>query len=166
MPEPFDFVFGENDEIASSKGLVYIPRKIVRNRMERETKPIFDSLKKLVKTTSDEHIQSFFLESPPPIPSEDHIRAHPLGFDQTMISRYGIAPIGLRKKMWKLHSELVEQYCVQLGVTFVPVPTETLDEHGCLIEAAWFNDPSHANSFYGKLVLEDLFENYLQEDSI
>src|SRR5439155_25855688 len=95
------------------------------------------------------------LESPPPIPSEKHIRAYP-SFYEAKIGQRGVAPAVLRYKLWRLHSSLVQEYCRALDITFLPVPPEVQDEERMLCERAWTDDPTHGNAYYGRCVFRQL----------
>jgi hypothetical protein len=95
------------------------------------------------------------IESPPPIPSEEHIREHP-GIFHDKIEECGVSPAMLRYKFWRLHSRLYREACAALGVEFLTVPEAMRDDAGMMIEAAWNPDPTHGNALYGGAVIGKL----------
>ena len=95
------------------------------------------------------------IESPPPVPSEAHIREHP-GVFRDKIEACGVSPALLRYKFWRLHSLLWREACARLGVEFMTVPMEMCDADGMLVEAAWNPDPTHGNALYGSAVIAKL----------
>lgn len=121
---------------------------------------------RMIASHSAEHLALFealaakglpliLIEPPPPIPSEDHIRAHPGPF-ATGIAAVGISPAILRWKLWRAQSAVWRDACRRLGAHFLPVPPDTMDDDGMLRPAYWNPDPTHANAAYGARVLADL----------
>jgi len=92
------------------------------------------------------------LESPPPIPSEAHLRAHPTVFAEAF-ARHGVAAAGLRWRMWRINSALMAEWCAAHAIPFLPVPDAMLDADGMLAPAGWGEDPTHANAAYGAAAL-------------
>ena len=97
------------------------------------------------------------VESPPPIPDAAKIaqlRAVPAG------GEYGITPFAVRKKLWRLQCSLMQQYCDQLQVDYLPVPEEALDSDGALDPRAYegINDPTHMGEWYGQFVVRQIDE--------
>ena len=95
------------------------------------------------------------VQSPPPLPDNDHIRLHPTHFaDQ--VAELGISPPSLRMKLWVLQSEIYRDHCEAMGIGFLPVPDDAMDAQGFLDQRGWLPDPAHANAWYGELVVRQL----------
>jgi hypothetical protein len=95
------------------------------------------------------------LESPPPPRHDAHILAHPRHFGP-MVARHGVAPASVRYKIWRLHSAAVAQECQALGLQFLPAPDGVKDADGYLVPAALAPDPTHANAWYGRRLIEQV----------
>lgn len=93
------------------------------------------------------------LESPPP-PLRPRLPREHAGASSGAAPR--AAPPSLRRKLWRLHSMQVREECAALGLGFVPVPAASLDAGGHLVAAALGPDPTHANEWYGRRVIEQL----------
>lgn len=109
-------------------------------------------LKQLRKTYSGKIFQ---FESPPPIPSHTHLLKYAGPFKAGFL-KYGPAPAYLRLKLWKVHSELVKKECKTLGINFISHPSSMVDSKGFLIKKAWDFDTNHANSNYGRALIDQL----------
>lgn len=66
------------------------------------------------------------------------------------------APPQCRLALWKLEASLVGQYLAELPVQHLQYPPGTVDAKGYLAEAYQAPDVTHANSNYGRLVLEQV----------
>ena len=96
------------------------------------------------------------LESPPPLADSGTIATQADAyFKDRGIGDLGVAPAGLRYKMWRLHSRIVADYCAELGVRFLPVPCETQDDNGFLLPH-FAGDATHGNAAYGEAVIRAL----------
>ena len=96
----------------------------------------------------------YVIEPPAPSPRE-HVVRHPAGFAE-LIARHGPSPDSLRYKFWRLHTQLLREFCGQTGMTLVPVPPQSVDEQGMLRAQYCRDDPSHGNLAYGALVIRQL----------
>ncbi len=95
------------------------------------------------------------LESPPPLCQEQLLDN--LGFFRRLLTPCGVAPAALRRKLWRLHSQLVADDCLAAGIEFLPVPPLVQDDTGHLVPQALApGDPSHANTWYGRRVIEQM----------
>ncbi|WP_294389723.1 hypothetical protein [uncultured Sphingomonas sp.] len=128
----------------------------------------------LVSTTLERHLELDFLrlrmlrdaagafvhvESPPPVRSETLIRERADAFfKDNAIDTLGVAPVGLRWRMWRLNARLFRAQVESLGCRFMPVPDEAKDADGFLREEL-AGDATHGNADYGQIILraaEDL----------
>jgi hypothetical protein len=71
--------------------------------------------------------------------------------------RVAISPRHLRYKLWRLHSEILVEFCQLHRITFVSHPRGAVDADGFLREPYYAN-PMHANAAYGDLVLSQMQE--------
>lgn len=149
---PFDFVLPEEPDLPIQPEADLVPCGVVRRRLERGTQAVFQTMTALRELTS---APFYHLESPPPVPSEEHIVANPSTFAEKIAER-GVAPISLRYKLWRLHSTLVREACEAIDMTFVPAPRSMQDEQGMLRPEAWTDDPTHANHVYGEALIRQL----------
>ena len=96
------------------------------------------------------------IESPPPIRDDRFIAAAAdRYFRDTAIAELGVAPAGLRFRLWRLASRLFRTEVERLGCLFLAVPAEVKDEEGFLLpELA--ADATHGNAAYADLLIEAL----------
>ena len=151
-PRPFDFILADAPDLPLSPDAEILPARLVRATLRARMGGALQLLAALRQRVSGTLIH---LEPPPPVPSADHIRAHPGVFADKM-GELGISPAALRYKLWRLHSAILGEQCRDLGVTLLPAPHDTQDAHGMLAQEFWNPDPTHANARYGARVLRDL----------
>jgi hypothetical protein len=97
------------------------------------------------------------LESPPPVPAAAVLQ-HPGKFADE-IAQSGVAPDGVRYKLWRVQSSLMRAACEKLGMGYLPVPRQAVDGAGCLAAHALTDSATHANAWYGERVLEQAAEH-------
>ncbi|ODN70383.1 hypothetical protein [Methylobrevis pamukkalensis] len=153
-PQRFDFALPEESAVSFDPGAEVVPFELVRRAMARAMEPRLKLLELVRQLANGPSCQ---LESPPPVPSAAHITAHPGAFAER-IPVLGVAPAGLRARLWRLHSDLFREACARLDMDYVPAPPEMLDADGCLVEKAWNDDPTHGNARYGERQLIQIAE--------
>lgn len=151
-PRPYDFLLsGEDgpplavDTEPVTEGLVHaaLEAGLVRDRIR---------LREIVRLGRDV-VQ---IESPPPLADGAAIAAQADAYFRNRgIAELGVAPAGLRYKIWRLHSRIVAGYCRDLGMAFLPVPPEVQDERGFL-RPDFAGDATHGNQAYGEAVIRAL----------
>lgn len=151
-PIKFDFVLPSCPELPIAEGHEILPSMLVTGILRRQVGP---NLRLLAAVRDAFKGPMIHLESPPPVPSEEHIRSNPSSF-KDRIDRFGVSPALLRYKLWRVHSAIYRQECRRLGIRFLPVPRKTQDAQGMLVKAAWNVDPTHGNTWYGLRVLRQL----------
>jgi hypothetical protein len=104
------------------------------------------------------------LESPPPLQDDALIldRADAFFRDHDLIA-LGVAPAGLRHRLWKLHGMIMRDACAEAGIRFVPIPEIAQDEDGYL-HPTFAADATHGNALYGEAVIQQI-EAYLDHIS-
>lgn len=145
-PTRFDFVLPEAPDLPLQEGAAILPSLLVRKSLERRIAPTVRLIRLLRRSTRLPIVQ---LDSPPPIPSAEHIARYPIGFEE-LVPELGVAPALLRYKLWRLRSEIAREACESMGIRVVPVPKPMQDPHGMLVRDAWADDATHANAFYGE----------------
>ncbi len=132
----------------------FVPREMLKQQMKlilekRNTFLILNALKKQFLTKP-----CYFICTPPPIADENHI----LKFENYYPGRptNQIAPRQLRLECYRLHCEILAEACDLIDMPFLQSPVEAADTDGFLKETYWQDDPIHANSKYGQLVLSQI----------
>lgn len=151
-PRPFDFVLPEAPDLFTDQRLDIVPAAVLRAELKRR---ITGHLRALAAYRAMVPGRMVHIESPPPIPAVAHLQAH-AGIFKAQMHERGFAPALFRYKMWRLQSGLYREACAALGVEFLPVPPEMMDEQGMMVPAAWNRDPTHGNALYGAHVLARL----------
>lgn len=151
-PVPFDTMLPERPTLPLPPDATLLPFGLIRRVLERRSQDLSHLMEAMRAATS---LPMFQIESPPPIPSEAHLRAYPKGFAE-VFAQHGIAPAPLRFKLWRANSAIMADLCTQHGITFLPVPPEMQDAEGMLAKEAWQADPTHGNHVYGAAVLRQI----------
>ena len=147
-PRPFDFVHPAFPGV--EPGRQVIPARemaaVMRALVERTlvvTRLIAAELPKA---------QLHYLPPPPPIPSDEHLRANREIFD---FARLGIEAAGVRLKLHALYMEIIGDFCAATGVQLIPPVAKHQDERGFLAQPYW-QGATHATSAYYAGIVSDL----------
>lgn len=151
-PDPFDTVLPEAPTLPLTPAARLLPFGLVRQVIARRSHDLAEQVAALRAATGLPMIQ---IESPPPIPSEEHLRTHAKAF-APIFARHGIAPAALRYKLWRANSAVMRAICADSGIHVLPVPPEMQDSDGMLHRKGWMADPTHANAAYGAAVLRQI----------
>ena len=110
----------------------------------------------------------YFCQSPPAMPSEDHLRAYPGPLFAPLAQARGFSPLPFCRKISAMPSAIYPQCCSELGATYLPRPSDGLDEDGNLTLEACDRDSSHANVHYGTLLAAQIsvVQSALKERSL
>jgi hypothetical protein len=160
-PKPFDFVLRENPELPIAKDVEILPSFLVESAIKQQGG--FPESAWGLKA-----IRSIYLgpiihcESPPPVPSEDHLMQN-AGVFKDKIEQLGLAPRWLRYKLWRLHSHAIKRLCAKNNIAYLGAPLNFLDKDGFLTQEGWNPDATHANINYGHAVVNQLI-NYGNEN--
>jgi len=65
-----------------------------------------------------------------------------------------VTPASVRQKLWTVVQELTAVTAKKCSAEFLPVPDDTLEADGTLKPQYWGDDVTHANSAYGKRVVD------------
>ena len=152
-PQPFDFTFVDGEDLGdAASARERVPVELVRRAIGRM---LIYSRQFLEKFRALTDAPMYLLEPPPPIRSDKHLLEYGGVFVKEMEAR-GIAPPRLRHKLWTLQTDIYADMAAAIGVTYLRAPPEAIDPDGMLAERAWNLDATHANPWYGSLVLEQL----------
>jgi hypothetical protein len=150
---PFDFVLPGEPDLPLNPAARILPHGLLQDVLERTSAWKLSLLRMLRSHISGPMFQ---FQAPPPVPSEEHLTAYPGPAYQEKLAQYGLSPLSLRRKVWKVHSDMYEKACAALGIVFIKAPKEALDEDGNLTRATWNQDSIHTNYVYGRLLLEQM----------
>lgn len=151
-PRPYDFLLAGEEGPPLDPAAEPIPEAQVRSALEAALTRDRIRLRE-IKRIAGEVIQ---LESPPPVADSDWIAVRADAyFKDRGLAELGVAPPALRYKIWRLHSRIFAGYCAELGITFLPAPSETQDLHGFL-RPEFAGDATHGNEAYGEAVIRAL----------
>ena len=155
-PRPFDFVLPDRPELPVRTGVEIIPPSLMRATLERSTANALAIMSALSETID---LPVVFIQSPPPVQSDEHIRNNPGPFKEA-IDETGVAPASLRMKLWLLQSLIYRRKCDELGWRFLDVPQEVLDSEGFLQQCAAWPDSVHGNVWYADIFLRRIDTAY------
>ncbi|WP_435655295.1 hypothetical protein [Brucella pituitosa] len=149
MSPPIDF-FDSNDQGFAPNHMI-IPRPLVKAALNRR---IEDWLRLMLVVRERVPVSRMLhISPPPPIADPDYILNNPGPFKQ-QFEDHGLADARVRLKLWRLHEELLIEICTKHGITFISAPNDGVTDEGYLLPEYYGGDPSHANTLYGKKVLE------------
>jgi len=153
-PRPFDFIPKDEEIVCLDSRAEFVPEKYVYDALKNRTRSNEMLLLKLRQLAGSSR-PIYHIQSPPPIPSAEHILSHPEKYGPRLKER-GVASKYLRLKLWKLFSHIIQGYCDQSDILFVATPESAQDSEGFLKEKYWGEDATHGNSLFGAKVLEEL----------
>jgi len=148
----FDIILPNHPHLPKIENAQLIPYQEMKKKLRQYIRHVVLGIKVIKDIVP---VPIFYLESPPPIEDNNYLLKNP-GWASHMIDKSGLSFPALRLKLWQLHSEIVKEMCDQVGVTFLSVPRQCLNEQGFLNEMAFFDDLMHANSWYGNEILNQL----------
>ncbi|MGB6177411.1 MAG: hypothetical protein WBF43_14000 [Methylocella sp.] len=148
-PAAFDFVLPERPDLPVDESCQVMPAALLYATMARR---LAGPLSLLSAMSRESEVPVIQIEPPPPIPDEEWI-GHILA-EKGESTAVRARPV--RYKLWRLQSMLYRTVCAENGVVFLPCPAEAVDADGLLSREAWGNDATHANPWYGGLVLDQI----------
>lgn len=161
-PRPFDFYLPERPDLPVRSGAEIIASSLMRKTLERSMENAVAIMSALREATD---IPIVFIQSPPPVFSNEHIRNNPGPFKEA-IQENGVTPSHLRMKLWLLQSSIYRRRCEELGCRYLEVPGEVVDDSGFLQEPGSWPDSVHANPWYGEIVLKRIESEFHQSQGV
>jgi hypothetical protein len=161
-PRPFDFELEAEPGSGSARALLpgreQVPAALIRAALAHSSLYAHQrSLRRFLAERLPRPLAQ--IESPPPPFDARHIQRYP-GYYRDLIGERGVAPAALRHKLWRLHSQLVAEECAALGVEFLPAPPIVKTADGYLVPEALAPDPTHANAWYGRRLIEQMLRRH------
>jgi hypothetical protein len=152
LPEPFDFYLPEEINLPLNNDARLLPVSLVTKVFERNLAREFRIALKISQIFKGNKI--YQIESPPPQPQENILK-YP-GIFKEKITELGVSSGIFRYKLWRLQSNMAQKYYESIGISFIAALKESQNPRGLLKKKYWQNDCSHANAFYGDLVLNQI----------
>lgn len=150
-PRPFDFVLPSAPDLPLDEIAEIIPVDGVRAAVLSVAQEYLD----LIGQVKASPAQRVLHASPPPPYADGAAMAPRIPWGLFKVGAREVSPKFLRYKLWRLHCEIIEDFCQNIGVVFIPHPAEAVDVHGFL-KPEFYEDPGHANAAYGRLVLAQI----------
>jgi hypothetical protein len=123
-----------------------------------------------VRRSLSHHMTNFkgktlYLNPPPPKSDNAYIKKNAEGYFRTEGKvRLNISPPDMRRRLWLTQSQALAQMCDDLDVQFVDNP-DLAKDNGFLKRDCYGADATHANAYYGELVLQQL-ERLLNDNKV
>lgn len=152
-PTPFDFILPSHPDLPLRRNATLIPYDVLRDALTSFTHASLSEISALRNTYAG---YVGHLESPPPNGDDAYVRKFLDPYFKDKAKGLGIAPRHLRLKLWRLHSEIVLEHCKMRNIDFIPVPEESRDQDGFLLPQGYSTSATHANHWYGSLVVAQI----------
>ncbi len=94
-------------------------------------------------------IRKAFVCPPPPIPSEEHIRRFPEGFE---LAGRVVEDSSVRLKIYRVYCGELARICARHGIDLIGAPAECVDDEGFLAPAYW-QEATHAQPAYYRSIV-------------
>jgi hypothetical protein len=153
-PQKFDFL-EPNSDAGIEEEAELIPYRILLGCFERGIRNgDGKSLEALRQATAARVIH--IIPPPPKADSAFVQQYHESVFANEGITAHGVSSPRLRLKFWHLQKRVLEELCAELKVEVMLPPATALDSRGFLASDYYANDATHANHFYGELLLREV----------
>lgn len=150
-PRRFDFVLPTQPGLPLDSAAELLPAAVVRRVLESLMAEYLTLMSEVRRHCAG---PLFHIESPPPFADNQRMHADmPWGMYPGML--HEISPAHFRYKLWRMHSQILDEWCAGATATLVACPRAAMDESGFMCEA-YYGDGAHANTAYGELVLEQM----------
>lgn len=127
-----------------------IPEALVRAALEARLEVDFRRMR-LLRALIGPFVH---IESPPPLRDDALIREMAdAWFREQGVETLGVAPAGLRWRMWRLNSRLFRAEAERIGCSFLAVPAAVHDGDGFL-RPELAADATHGDAAYGELIIQ------------
>lgn len=147
---PFDFIPPNGRYRATLADHELLPFSLVYETMKSVMRTdLFDAMSGKIP------LPVIVIGPPPPILDEGHLRRHPGVFAQ-QIEEFGVGSPTVRHKLWQICSDITQKCAEAAGFQYLPAPEDGMGPEGFLHASALINDPTHANAWYGRLLIRDL----------
>ncbi|MHB1058740.1 MAG: hypothetical protein ACYC0F_12765 [Rhodanobacter sp.] len=150
-PRRFDFVLPAQPDLPLGPAAEILPLRAVQGMLESLMADYLVLMKQLRQCCTG---ALFHVEPPPPYADAGRMHADiPWPLYPGMC--HEISPAPFRLKLWRLHTEILDDWCRANGAELLRCPVETMDPDGFMLDA-FYGDGAHANVAYGELVLQQM----------
>jgi hypothetical protein len=150
-PRRFDFVLPERPDLPLDPLAEILPAMAVRGMLESlmtDYLPLMSQLRQLCRGAL------YHIEPPPPYADAERMHADiPWSLYPGMCPE--ISPAPFRLKLWRLHTQILGDWCRANGAQLLRCPVQAMDADGYMLEP-FYGDGAHANAAYGELVLQQM----------
>ena len=150
--DPYDFRLPGDQDVPLILGRQPVEVKFVAAELERRMNPTIAMLAAI--RHRHPALSIWHVMPPPPIASERHIRENPEIF-RDAIDKYGITPLSVRMKVYRLYCRLLAKHLAGMSVTAIDPPAAAKDSLGALREDLSLGC-THGNEAYGAMVASQL----------
>lgn len=148
---PFDFHLSGASPLPIDPDAEPVPEALVRATLEQGLAHDLMKIRRLA-----EFGQFIHIESPPPVRDSAYIAEQADAYFRGHgVATRGVAPAGLRWRIWRLNSRIMREAVDALGCRYLPVPAELCDEDGFL-QRRYAGDATHGNEDYGEALIRAL----------
>lgn len=149
---PFDFISSERPDLDVDPSAEILPEDFVTAIL----KPLMMSyVWHMVSYRTAVNAKTYVIETPPPYSDDEYVKSN-LG--PYIKSPENIVSSSHRLKMWRLHSSIINEICVASDIQFVKAPAASLDENGFMRPEGYGPDATHANKWYGQLLVQQILQ--------
>jgi len=152
-PRRFDFVLSDEPDLPLDPMAEILPALAVRRAIEllaEEYLVLMAQVRQLCPGSM------YHIEPPPPYADAARMYAD-VPWIMFPDHCQEISPASLRYKLWRMHSQVLADWCLQAGVEWLAAPSLSMDDSGFML-APYYGDGAHANEVYGALVLHQMME--------
>lgn len=152
----FDFISSERPDLPLETGAEILPEAVITEAVREWMEDTFSTIRAFREATQLPLVQ---LEAPPPLPREQ-VLAYPKEFFRAAVDLRKLSSEALRHKMWRIQAKLFRELCEHEDVLYISAPTDLIGEDGMLARPAWGQDASHANSLFGRRMVEEMMARF------
>ena len=152
QPVAFDFLLPNEPDEVIDPGSEVMTLGYLNASLRRRMAPLVGMLAAARAVIGGRMVQS---EPPPPPEDDGYVAAHlPPDLIEPCRTRGLLTPF-IRYKLWRVHSSLLRDACVGLGIGYVPVPPACLAA-GRYLHHQYYAGPTNGNGAYGELILQQV----------
>lgn len=160
-PQKFDFL-APGARPGSEEGAEIIPYRVLASFFERGIRNRDGKSLEALRHATEARV--IHIIPPPPKADNDFIqRYHESIFANEGITAQGVSSPQLRLKFWTLQKRVLETLCEELNIELMLPPSVARDHRGFLASDYYANDATHANYFYGELLLREVEDRFLSK---
>lgn len=109
--------------------------------------------KKIFQLINSTKARIVHLMSPPPKEDDDYLNKKLRKYSDSIVGNCSVNPAPIRLKIWEAEYSAVAEICNRFSIELIPPPPVSVNENGFLKREFYGRDATHANSYYGELVL-------------